>query len=124
MCDTNGIAILRPCDIKVLWFHSKPFLECSSRRSAIDRNNFGVVGLADEIIHQVGGKLLRQMAVELVVREALAVFVVDVHTFAGIVTQHAKSRAGQHRFDDLESIGLETKMCRCSERCRGKGRFK
>jgi hypothetical protein len=50
----------------------------------VDENNFGVVGLADQIIHQVGGRLLQQMVVELVVGETLAVFAVDVHDYANV----------------------------------------
>lgn len=50
----------------------------------MDENNFGVVGLADQIIHQVGGRLLQQMVVELVVGETLAVFAVDVHDYANV----------------------------------------
>lgn len=64
--------------------YPKPFLECSPHRSAVDENNFGVVGLADQIIHQVGGRLLQQMVVELVVGETLAVFAVDVHDYANV----------------------------------------
>lgn len=81
--------------------HPRPFLECSSHRSAVYKNNFGVVDLADQIIHQIGERLLRHMIVELVVGEAFTLFVVDVHVFPNILMQDVRVQPGQLRSNGL-----------------------
>jgi len=96
--------------------HPEPFLECSSRGFALDRNNLGLVGLVGQIVHHVDGRVPRQIAVELVVCETLTVFALDVYTLANRLTQHAGLQAGQRRFDNLERVGFEMKLCWSSGR--------
>lgn len=87
----------------------------------MDRHNFGVVGLANQITHLVNERLLRQMTVQVVAREALAVFAVDVHAFAGIVVWKLEFQTGQHDLDGLKRIGLEKELCWPSGGSRGRG---
>jgi hypothetical protein len=82
----------------------------------VDKNNFGVVGLADQIIYQVNERLLRQITVELLVGEALAVFVVDMHALSISAARQVEVQAGQHRFHVLERISLEMRLCWSSGR--------
>jgi hypothetical protein len=60
----------------------------------VDKNTFGVVGLTDQIIHQVDERLLRQMVVDLVVGAVVAVLAVDVDVFANLLTKNVTFQAG------------------------------